>query len=93
LGVSFAHAFAAIVPSVGSSAVIVFRAINGCHLEAGANPFNKKSALPRPDMSRSSSSVLVENSVSLSTTSSICDSRMIFISCPRLYPGLSTAKK
>ena len=34
LGVSFAHAFDAIVPSVGSSAVIVLRAINACHLEA-----------------------------------------------------------
>ena len=34
LGVSFAHAFDAIVPSVGSSAVIVLRAINACHPEA-----------------------------------------------------------
>ena len=34
LGVSFAHAFDAIVPSVGSSAVIVLRAISSCHLEA-----------------------------------------------------------
>jgi hypothetical protein len=31
LGVSFAHAFDAIVPSVGSSAVIVLRAISSCH--------------------------------------------------------------
>jgi len=33
LGVSFAHAFDAIVPSVGSSAVIVLRAISSCHLK------------------------------------------------------------
>ena len=45
--------------------------------------------IPRPEMSRSSSSVLDEYSVSLSTTSSICDSRMILISCPRLDPGFS----
>lgn len=30
LGVSFAHAFTAMVPSVGSSAVIVLRAVNSC---------------------------------------------------------------
>lgn len=34
LGVSFAHAFDAIVPSVGSSAVIVLRAISSCHLKS-----------------------------------------------------------
>jgi hypothetical protein len=33
LGVSFAHAFTVIVPSVGSSAVIVLRAVNPCYLE------------------------------------------------------------
>jgi hypothetical protein len=34
-GVSLAQAFTAIVPSVGSSAVIVLRAINPCHLKSG----------------------------------------------------------
>ena len=34
-GVSLAQAFTAIVPSVGSSAVIVLRAINPCQLKSG----------------------------------------------------------
>ena len=40
LGVSFAQAFDAIVPSVGSSAVMVLRAKSLCHLDARENPFN-----------------------------------------------------
>ena len=40
LGVSFAHAFTAMVPSVGSSAVIVLRAVNSCHLEIQEKVFN-----------------------------------------------------
>ena len=76
-GVSFAQALGARAPLGGNSDVIVFSA-NIVDEFLSVNVV--QDCIPNPEISRSSSSLLPKKAISLSTTISMWDSRMILMS-------------